>query len=207
MESDIISFVFSAFFAVKSKACAEVRSSMADYRDLASPTLSVAARMAGLHAPKIQRLGEDLFRTANRFGLNCGGSSESGCRHGVNRTFAVCKRASSDRLRGCGLFSSVVLPRLLPRPSTHGQGHPGNRKRSTGARNVGRVLGKPGFMLTVLADFCKGALAVWVAREWTNDQRLVVLAMLAVVAGQIGRRNCVFARQGPGHLVRGVAPV
>jgi hypothetical protein len=33
-----IFYVFSAFFAVKSMACAEVRVSMADYRDLASPT-------------------------------------------------------------------------------------------------------------------------------------------------------------------------
>jgi glycerol-3-phosphate acyltransferase PlsY len=56
---------------------------------------------------------------------------------------------------------------------------------STGARNVGRVLGKPGFVLTVFGDFGKGALAVWGAREWTNDNHLAALAMLAVVAGHI----------------------
>jgi glycerol-3-phosphate acyltransferase PlsY len=56
---------------------------------------------------------------------------------------------------------------------------------STGARNVGRVLGKPGFILTVLGDLGKGALAVWGAREWTNNHHLAALAMLAVVAGQI----------------------
>ena len=34
---------------------------------------------------------------------------------------------------------------------------------STGARNVGRMLGKTGFGLTVLGDFGKGMLAVWSA--------------------------------------------
>jgi glycerol-3-phosphate acyltransferase PlsY len=56
---------------------------------------------------------------------------------------------------------------------------------STGARNVGRVLGKPGFVLTVFGDFGKGALAVWSAREWTNNHHLAALAMLAVVAGHL----------------------
>jgi hypothetical protein len=57
---------------------------------------------------------------------------------------------------------------------------------STGARNVGRVLGKPGFVLTVFGDFGKGALAVWFAAEFTNHNGLAMsLAVLAVVAGQI----------------------
>jgi acyl phosphate:glycerol-3-phosphate acyltransferase len=56
---------------------------------------------------------------------------------------------------------------------------------SVGARNVGRLLGWQGFVLTVLGDFGKGALAVWAARHFTTDDRLVVLAMLAVVAGHV----------------------
>jgi len=56
---------------------------------------------------------------------------------------------------------------------------------STGARNVGRVLGKAGFALTVLGDVGKGALAVWGAQEWTRNPHLAALAMLAVVAGHI----------------------
>jgi len=56
---------------------------------------------------------------------------------------------------------------------------------STGARNVGRVLGKSGFGLTVLGDFSKGALAVWSAQAWTHNQQLAALTMLAVVAGHI----------------------
>jgi len=56
---------------------------------------------------------------------------------------------------------------------------------SIGARNVGRVLGWRGFLVTVLGDFGKGALAVWAARHFTTDDRLVMLAMLAVVAGHV----------------------
>jgi len=56
---------------------------------------------------------------------------------------------------------------------------------STGARNVGRLLGRTGFALTVLGDFGKGALAVWGVREWMNNPLLAALAMLAVVAGHI----------------------
>ena len=56
---------------------------------------------------------------------------------------------------------------------------------SVGARNVGRLLGRPGFVATVLADFAKGALAVWGARRFTTDDRLVALALLGVVAGHI----------------------
>jgi glycerol-3-phosphate acyltransferase PlsY len=47
------------------------------------------------------------------------------------------------------------------------------------------VLGKPGFFITVLLDFGKGALAVWTARCFTTDDRVVALAMIAVVAGHI----------------------
>ncbi len=56
---------------------------------------------------------------------------------------------------------------------------------SVGARNAGRVLGWRGFVLTVLGDFGKGALAVWAARHFTTDDRLVLVALLAVVAGHV----------------------
>jgi acyl phosphate:glycerol-3-phosphate acyltransferase len=56
---------------------------------------------------------------------------------------------------------------------------------SVGARNVGRLLGWRGFLATVLGDFGKGALAVWAARQFTTDDRLVALAMPAVVAGHL----------------------
>jgi acyl phosphate:glycerol-3-phosphate acyltransferase len=56
---------------------------------------------------------------------------------------------------------------------------------STGARNVGRILGKTGFVLTVLGDFGKGSLAVWLVRESSNGNLPAALAMLAVVAGHL----------------------
>lgn len=56
---------------------------------------------------------------------------------------------------------------------------------SVGARNVGRVLGWPGFVLTLLGDLIKGALAVWGVRFLTSDPRLVEIALLAVVAGHV----------------------
>ena len=54
-----------------------------------------------------------------------------------------------------------------------------------GARNVGRILGKTGFLVTLLSDFGKGALAVWIAHHFTKDERIVALAMVLVVAGHI----------------------
>ncbi|MBC8095513.1 MAG: glycerol-3-phosphate acyltransferase [Akkermansiaceae bacterium] len=56
---------------------------------------------------------------------------------------------------------------------------------SVGARNVSRVLGKKGFFLTVIFDFAKGILAVLIARHFTHDDRLVLLAMAAVIAGHV----------------------
>jgi len=56
---------------------------------------------------------------------------------------------------------------------------------SVGARNVGRLLGKPAFFLTMTFDLGKGALAVIMAEHFTSDDRLIGLAMLAVTVGHI----------------------
>jgi acyl phosphate:glycerol-3-phosphate acyltransferase len=56
---------------------------------------------------------------------------------------------------------------------------------STGARNVGRVLGRTAFALTMAADLAKGAAAVGLARGLGADAWVVALALLAVVAGHI----------------------
>ena len=56
---------------------------------------------------------------------------------------------------------------------------------SVGARNVGRVLGSPGFLVTLIGDLAKGAFAVWAAAHFTKDDRLIALAMLAVVVGHV----------------------
>ena len=56
---------------------------------------------------------------------------------------------------------------------------------SIGARNVSRVLGRTGFLLTLAGDFSKGAIAVWAAIRFTENPALTTLAMLSVVAGHI----------------------
>ena len=56
---------------------------------------------------------------------------------------------------------------------------------SIGARNVGRVLGWSGFCMTLLADFAKGAVAVWAARQFTGSEVLASLALLGVTIGHV----------------------
>ena len=56
---------------------------------------------------------------------------------------------------------------------------------SVGATNVGRVLGRPGFFLTVLCDFFKGLFAVWLARYFQLNPTGTVLTMVAVAIGHI----------------------
>ena len=56
---------------------------------------------------------------------------------------------------------------------------------NVGARNVGRILGVPGFLATLLVDFSKGTFAVWTTHHFTEDNRLAGLAMLGVVVGHI----------------------
>jgi len=54
---------------------------------------------------------------------------------------------------------------------------------SVGAKNVGRLLGASGFTATLLGDFAKGALAVWVAAHFGLRPEALIAVMLAVVAG------------------------
>jgi len=56
---------------------------------------------------------------------------------------------------------------------------------STGARNAGRVLGRRGFMWTAAGDLAKGGLAVWLALALTGNDRVGLLAWVAVVTGHI----------------------
>jgi len=54
-----------------------------------------------------------------------------------------------------------------------------------GARNVGRILGKPGFIITLLGDSLKGLLAVALARQFSASEPAVSLVMVAVITGHI----------------------
>src|SRR4051794_30300652 len=56
---------------------------------------------------------------------------------------------------------------------------------SVGAKNVGRLLGWRGFMLTVFGDIGKGMLAVWATRRFTNSDGMAAIAMVAVAVGHV----------------------
>jgi glycerol-3-phosphate acyltransferase PlsY len=57
--------------------------------------------------------------------------------------------------------------------------------RSSGATNVSRVLGWPGFAITLTLDAGKGALTVFLARQCQLDSWTIWLAVLAVIAGHV----------------------
>ena len=54
-----------------------------------------------------------------------------------------------------------------------------------GARNVGRVLGKTGFVITLLGDAFKGLLAVALARKFELAAPAISLVLVAVISGHI----------------------
>ena len=56
---------------------------------------------------------------------------------------------------------------------------------SAGATNVGRLLGKKGFLLTFAGDFGKGMLALLLARWGGCHDPWLVMVLLAVVAGHV----------------------
>jgi len=56
---------------------------------------------------------------------------------------------------------------------------------STGARNVSRVFGTRGFVLTVLLDAIKGGGTVWIVRAVTESNWIAAASIIAVVCGHI----------------------
>ena len=68
---------------------------------------------------------------------------------------------------------------------------------SVGATNVSRVLGLPGFCLTVSCDFGKGMLAMWLAEYFRINPTATMLTMLAVTTGHVSPAQLWF-RGGKG---------
>lgn len=54
-----------------------------------------------------------------------------------------------------------------------------------GARNAGRVLGPPGFVLTLAGDIIKAAAVVWVGIELGFPEHIQLLGFLAVIIGHL----------------------
>lgn len=80
---------------------------------------------------------------------------------------------------GC-LTTGYYLVRLILNDDVRASG-----SGSAGATNVGRRLGRKGFLLTFAGDFAKGALALLLA-EWGGCRETgLALVLLAVVCGHI----------------------
>jgi acyl phosphate:glycerol-3-phosphate acyltransferase len=56
---------------------------------------------------------------------------------------------------------------------------------STGARNVSHILGSNGFAFTLGGDLAKGGVAVWLAMALTGNERVALVALMAVVLGHV----------------------
>ena len=94
----------------------------------------------------------------------------------IGRDMAVLAAAY---LTGCFLTGYyLVLARSGEDVRTRGSG-------SAGARNVARLMGTQGFVLTFLGDCAKGALVVVAAQKMGLHPGGVMLALLAVVVGHI----------------------
>ncbi len=85
---------------------------------------------------------------------------------------------------GCYLLGCFTTGYYLVRWRT-GQDVREEGSGNVGAKNVGRVLGTYGFIITLLGDFAKGTLAVWATQRYFDDYRLMGFAMLCVVLGHI----------------------
>ncbi len=79
-----------------------------------------------------------------------------------------------------GLCTGYYLVRFKTRLDVREQGSGG-----VGARNAGRVLGRSGFVATLLGDSLKGLFAVLLARRFGMAEPVVAGVVVAVVAGHI----------------------
>ncbi|MDF7823335.1 glycerol-3-phosphate acyltransferase [Pontiellaceae bacterium B12227] len=79
-----------------------------------------------------------------------------------------------------GMCTGYYLVRLKLKQDIRDHGSGG-----VGARNVGRLLGKPGFVLTMLGDALKGGIAILLARKFDIAAPAVSLVLVAVIAGHI----------------------
>ncbi len=79
-----------------------------------------------------------------------------------------------------GICTGYYLVRLQKKIDVRDFGSGG-----VGARNTGRILGKPGFIITLACDLLKGLLAVSLARKFDLAPAVVSLVMVAVICGHI----------------------
>ncbi|WP_172625375.1 glycerol-3-phosphate 1-O-acyltransferase PlsY [Desulfitobacterium sp. LBE] len=79
-----------------------------------------------------------------------------------------------------GMSTGYYLVKLWRQEDVRNQG-----SGATGATNAGRVLGKKGFLLTLMGDALKGALAPALSMLFNLSLTTLMLCLIAVVAGHI----------------------
>ncbi len=79
-----------------------------------------------------------------------------------------------------GICTGYYLVRFKAKLDIREQGSGG-----VGARNVGRILGRPGLFITMFVDALKGLVAVVLARKFEVADPAVSLVLVAVIAGHI----------------------
>lgn len=79
-----------------------------------------------------------------------------------------------------GICTGYYLVRLKSGVDIREQGSGG-----VGARNVSRVLGKWGFIITSLGDVLKGIAAILLARRFELSEPAVSVVLVAVIAGHV----------------------
>lgn len=79
-----------------------------------------------------------------------------------------------------GICTGYYLARLTAKIDIRESGSGG-----VGARNVSRILGRPGFLITLIGDAAKGLISVLLAWRFDLAAPAVSLVLVAVVAGHI----------------------
>lgn len=79
-----------------------------------------------------------------------------------------------------GICTGYYLVRLKVKTDIRETGSGG-----VGARNVGRILGRPGFSVTLMGDALKGLAAVLLAQKAGLSDAMISLVLVAVIAGHV----------------------
>lgn len=79
-----------------------------------------------------------------------------------------------------GICTGYYLVRVKTQTDIRDQGSGG-----VGARNVGRLLGRYGFLITLLGDGLKGVLAILLSRQFGLSESMVAMVLVSVIMGHI----------------------
>lgn len=78
------------------------------------------------------------------------------------------------------MLTATIISRLFYKKEIHAEG-----SRNPGARNAGRLYGKKAFIATFVGDALKGAVAVFLVKQFGNHTDVELLGLFAVTFGHI----------------------